>query len=135
MENFSGLIAVLLEHSQRFIDFWNLQLVIALGVLGFSLTNPQIISKMRVRLLISAVFIAIAAFSVFSLSAHQIRAENLWAALEARIAAAPSEYIPEEVAYIDSLKPTAFPIKAGVIVLADLLVILVIWFSPKIKDD
>lgn len=135
MENFSGLIAVLLEHSQRFIDFWNLQLVIALGVLGFSLTNPQIISKMRVRLLISAVFIAIAAFSVFSLSAHQIRAENLWAALEARIAAAPSEYIPEEVAYIDSLKPTAFPIKAGAIVLADLLVILVIWFSPKIKDD
>jgi uncharacterized membrane protein len=134
MENFSGLIAVLLEHSQRFIDFWNLQLVIALGVLGFSLANPQVVSKTRIRLLISFVFIAIAAFSVFSLSAHQVRAENLWAALEARIAATPREFIPEEVAYIDSLKPTAFPIKAGAIIAADALVILVIWFSPKIKD-
>ena len=134
MEKFSGLIAVLLEHSQRFFDIWNLQLVIALGVLGFSLTNQQIISKIRVRLLISAVFIAIAAFSVFSLSAHQNREEKLWAAFEARVAAAPSEFIPEEVAYIDSLKPTAFPIKAGAIVAADMLVILVIWFSPNIKE-
>ena len=134
MEKFSGLIAVLLEHSQRFFDIWNLQLVIALGVLGFSLTNQQIISKIRVRLLISAVFIAIAAFSVFSLSAHQNREEKLWAALEARVAAAPSEFIPKEVTYIDSLKPTAFPIKAGAIVAADMLVILVIWFSPNIKE-
>ncbi|HET7143180.1 MAG TPA: hypothetical protein VFI68_04090, partial [Anaerolineales bacterium] len=134
MEKFGELIAVLLEHSQRFIDFWNLQLVIALGVLGFSLTNPQIVSKVRVRLLLSAVFIAIAAFSVFSLSAHQERAEKLWSALEARIDAAPGEFIPEEVAYIDSLKPTSFAVKAGAIAAADVLVILVIWFSPKIKE-
>ena len=135
MEKFGELIAILLEHSQRFIDFWNLQLVIALGVLGFSLANPRIVSKVRVRLLISAVFVAIAAFSVFSLSVHQVRAENLWAALEARVAATPAEFMPEEVTYIDSLKPTPFPIKAGAIVVADVLVILVIWFSPKIKDD
>ena len=135
MEKFGELIAILLEHSQRFIDFWNLQLVIALGVLGFSLANPRIVSKVRVRLLISAVFVAIAAFSVFSLSVHQVRAENLWTALEARVAAAPNEFIPEEVTYIDSLRPTPFPIKAGAIVVADVLVILVIWFSPKIKDD
>jgi hypothetical protein len=134
MEKFAELIAVLLEHSQRFIDFWNLHLVIALGALGFSLANPQIVSKMRVRVLISSVFIAIAAFSVFSLSSHQERAEKLWTALEARVAAAPSEFIPEEVAYIDSLKPTAFPIKAGAIIAADMLVVLVIWFSPKIKE-
>lgn len=134
MEKFGELIAVLLEHSQRFIDIWNLQLVIVLGVIGFSLANPQIVSKGRVRLLISVVFIAIALFSVFSLSAHQKREEKLWIALEARVAAAPGEFIPEEVAYIDSLKPTAFPIKAGAIVVADALVILVIWFSPKIKD-
>lgn len=134
MEKFAELIAVLLEHSQRFIDFWNLHLVIALGVLGFSLANPQIVSKMRVRVLISAVFIAIAAFSVFSLSSHQERAEKLWVALEARVAAAPGEFIPEEMAYIDALQPTAFPIKAGAIVVADMLVILVIWFSPKIKE-
>ncbi len=134
MEQFDGLISVLLEHSQRFIDFWNLQLVVALGVLGFSLANPQVVSKLRVRLLISGIFIAIAAFSVFSLSAHQERAEKLWTALEARVAAAPGEFIPEEVAYIDSLEPTPFPIKAGALVAADVLVVLVIWFSPKLKD-
>jgi hypothetical protein len=134
MENFSGLIGVLLEHSQRFIDFWNLQLVIALGVLGFSLANSQVVSKVRVRILISAIFVATAAFSVFSLSVHQERAEKLWTALEVRIAAAPGEFIPEEVAYIDSLKPTPFSIKAGAIVAADVLVILTIWFMQKIKE-
>ena len=134
MEKFAELIAVLLEHSQRFIDFWNLQLVIALGVLGFALANPQVVAKTRVRLLISAIFIAIAAFSVFSLSAHQERAELLWTALEARVAAAPSEFIPQEVTYIDSLKPTPFPVKAGALVAADVLVVLVIWFSPKLKE-
>ena len=135
MEIFSGLFSVLQDHSsQRFIDFWNLQLVIALGVLGFSLANPEIVSKVRVRVLISLVFIAIAAFGLFSLLAHQERAEKLWAALEARVAAAPGEFIPEEVAYIDSLKPTSFGIKGGAILTADVLVILVIWFSPKLKE-
>jgi len=134
MENFGELIAVLLEHSQRFIDFWNLQLVVALGVLGFSLANPQIVSKVRVRLLISAIFVAIAAFSVFSLSAHQERAEKLWTALEARVAESPNTFLPEEAAYIDSLEPTPFPIKAGALVAADVVVILAIWFSPKFKE-
>jgi len=135
MEKFSGLISVLLEHSsQRFIDFWNLQLVIVLGVIGFSLANTEIVSKLRVRVLISLVFVGIAAFGLFSLSAHQERAEKLWVALEARVAAAPSEFIPEEVAYIDSLEPTSFSIKGGAILTADLLVILVIWFSPKMKE-
>jgi len=134
MENFSGLISVLLEHSQRFIDFWNLQLVIALGVLGFSLANSQVVSKVRVRVLLSAIFVAMAVFSVFSLSVHQERAEKLWTALEARLAAAPTEFIPEEVAYIDSLQPTPFVIKAGAIVAADVLVILTIWFMQKIKE-
>ena len=135
MEKFSELISVLLEHSsQRFIDFWNLQLVIALGALGFSLANPEIVSRVRVRVLISLVFVLIAGFGLFSLSAHQERAEKLWTALEARLAAAPGEFIPEEVAYMDSLKPTPFPVKAGAIVAADVLVILVIWFSPKIRE-
>jgi len=134
MEKFGELVAVLLEHSQRFIDFWNLQLVIALGVLGFSLANPQVVSKVRVRFLISAIFIAIAAFSVFSLSSHQERAEKLWNALEARVAAVPNEFLPEEIAYIDSLEPTPFPIKAGALVAADVVVILMIWFSPKFRE-
>lgn len=134
MENFGELIAVLLEHSQRFIDFWNLQLVVALGTLGFSFANPQIVSKKRIRLLISGIFIAIAAFSVFSLSSHQERAEKLWTALEARVAVAPSEFLPEEVAYLDSLEPTPFAIKAGALVTADVVVILAIWFIPKFKE-
>ena len=134
MEKFAELIAVLLEHSQRFIDFWNLQLVISLGVLGFALANPQVIAKTRVRVLLTGIFIAIAAFSVFSLSAHQERAELLWTALEARVAAAPSEFIPQEVAYIDSLQPTPFSVKAGALVAADVLVVLVIWFSPKLRE-
>lgn len=134
MEKFAGLISILLEHSQRFIDFWNLHLVISLGALGFSLTNPVIVSRVRVRLLISAIFVAMAAFSVFSLSVHQERAEKLWMALEARVASASNEFFPEEIAYIDSLRPTSFAIKAGAIVIADLAVILVIWFSPKLKE-
>lgn len=134
MENFGELITVLLEHSQRFIDFWNLQLVVVLGTLGFSFANPQIVSKVRIRLLISGIFVAIAAFSVFSLSSHQERAEKLWIALEARAVAAPSEFLPEEVAYLDSLEPTPFPIKAGALVTADVVVILAIWFSPKLKE-
>lgn len=131
MEKFGELITVLLEHSQRFIDFWNLQLVVALGVLGFSLANLQIVSRTGVRFLISAVFVAIAVFSVFSLSTHQKRAEKLWTALKAHVLASPSEFLPEEVAYLESLKPTPFPIKAGALIVADVVVILVIWLSPK----
>lgn len=135
MEKFSGLITVLLEHSsQRFIDFWNLQLVIVLGTIGFSLANPEVVSKLRVRVLITFVFVLIAGFGLFSLSAHQERAEKLWTAIEARVATTPGEFIPEEVAYIDSLEPTSFAIKGGAILAADVLVILVIWFSPKLKE-
>ncbi len=134
MEKFAELIAILLEHSQRFIEFWNLQLVISLGVLGFALANPQVISRVRIRMLITAIFIAIAAFSVFSLSAHQQRAELLWISLEARVAAAPGEFLPQEKAYLDSLKPTPFAVKAGALVAGDVLVVLVIWFSPKLKE-
>lgn len=135
MENFGEIITVLVGHSQRFIDFWNLQIVVSLGVLGFSLANPQIIAHRRVRWLLSAIFIAIAGFSVFSLSAHQDRAEKLWTALEARIAASPGVFLPEEIAYIDSLKPTPFTIKAGALVAANLIVILVIWFIPSYTKE
>jgi len=134
MEKYAELIAVLLEHSQRFIDFWNLQLVIALGVVGYSLAIPQIVSELQVRLILSGFFIAIAAFSIFSLSAHQKRAEMLWTALEARVAAEPNELITEEVAYIDSLKPTAFSVKAGALLTADVVIVLLIWFIPKLQD-
>ena len=133
MEHFGNLISVLLEHSQRFTDFWNFHIVVSLGVLGFVLANDQIISKLRVRILLTIVFVFIAAYSVFSLSVHQKREVNLWRVLDAQVTATPDEYIPEEVQYIESLKPTEFGIKAGALLTADLLVILMIWFSTKIK--
>jgi len=135
MEKFGELIAVLLEHSQRFFDFWNFQILVSLAVLGFVLSNERLISKRRVRILITLVFLLIAGYSVFSLSVHQRREENLWAALESRVQAAPTQYTAEEITYLHSLKPTAFPIKAGALVFADFLVILVTWFSPTIKTD
>jgi uncharacterized membrane protein len=134
MANYGQLISVLLEHSQRFLDFWNLQLVIALGVIGFCIANQKIVSRISVRLMISLVFISIAIFSVFSLGAHQTREIKLWNALEAHVAATPGEFLPEDSAYIDSLKPTSFTIKAGAIIAADLLVILVVWFSPMVAE-
>jgi len=103
-------------------------------VVGYSLANPQIVSELQVRLILSGIFIAIAAFSIFSLSAHQKRAEMLWTALEARVAAEPNELITEEVAYIDSLKPTAFSVKAGALLTADVVIVLLIWFIPKLQD-
>ena len=133
MEQFGNLISVLLEHSQRFTDFWNFHIVISLGILGFILANDEIISKLRVRILLTLVFVFIATYSLFSLSRHQEREVKLWRVLEAQVVARPDEYIPEEVQYIDSLKPTEFGIKAGALLTADLLVILMIWFSTKIK--
>jgi hypothetical protein len=133
MEYFGDLISVLLEHSQRFTDFWNFHIVISLGVLGFVLTNDSVISKLRVRILLTLVFVFIAAHSVFSLSVHQEREVKLWKVLEAQVITTPDEYIPEEIQYIDSLKPTEFGIKAGALLTADLLVILMIWFSTKVK--
>jgi hypothetical protein len=133
MENFGNLISVLLEHSQRFTDFWNFHIVISLGVLGFVLTNDSVISKLRVRILLTVVFLFISAYSIFSLSVHQEREVRLWNVLDAQVIATPDEFIPEEVQYIDSLKPTEFGVKAGALLTADLLVILMIWFSTKIK--
>jgi len=135
MEKFGELISVLLEHSQRFFDFWNFQILVSLAVLGFVLSNEALVSKRRVRILITLVFALIAAYSVFSLSVHQRREENLWEAIESRVQAAPTQYTKEEISYLQSLKPTAFPIKAGALVAADILVILVTWFTPGLKRD
>jgi hypothetical protein len=133
MENFGNLISILLEHSQRFTDFWNFHIVVSLGVLGFVLANDRIVSKLHVRILLTVIFVFIAVYSVFSLSRHQEREVKLWRVLESHITEAPDEYTPEEAQYIDSLKPTAFGIKAGALLTTDLLVILMIWFSMKIK--
>ena len=133
METFSGLISILLEHSQRFFDIWNFQILISLAVIGFVLSNEGLMARGRVRVHITIVFILIAVFSVFTLSVHHQREVQLWNALEARVAAAPSQFIPEEVQYLDALKPTSFMIKGGALVVADLLVILITWVSPKVR--
>ena len=135
MEQFSGLISVLLEHSQRFFDIWNFQILISLAVMGFVLSNEGLVVKNRIRVNITIVFILIAVFSVFTLSVHHQREVRLWTALEARVAAAPSQFMPEEIDYLNSLKPTSFVIKGGALVIADLLVILVTWMSPKVRQD
>ena len=134
MEEFSGLISILLEHAQRFFDFWNLQILVSLAVLGFVLSNDELITQRRVRILITLVFVMIALYCVFSLSVHQRREEALWTAIMSRAQASPAQYTTEEMAYLQSLKPTAFPIKAGALVVADLLVVVVTWFRPDFRN-
>ena len=133
MEKYAELISILLQHSQRFLDFWNIQLLVALAVLGFVFSNLELVSKRPVRVIITLIFVFIAAFSVFSLSAHQQREEKLYAAIEYHITASPADFTPADIAYIDSLKPTPFSIKTGALILADVLLIAVVWFGPKIK--
>ena len=133
MEKYAELISILLQHSQRFLDFWNLQLLVSLAVLGFVFSNLEVVSKRPVRIIISLIFVFIAAFSVFSLSAHQQREEKLYAAIQSYVTATPADFTPAEIAYLDSLKPTPFSLKAGALILADALLIAVVWFSPKIK--
>jgi hypothetical protein len=86
-----------------------------------------------VRIIITLIFVFIAAFSVFSLSAHQQREEKLYAAIEYHLIATPADFTPADIAYLDSLKPTSFATKAGALVLVDALLTAVVWFSPKIK--
>ena len=100
MENYASLIAILLQHSQRFLDFWNLHIVISLAMIGFLFSNPAPMIRRPLRLFVSLIFIGIAAFSIFSLSVHQQREELLWIALEASINAETEHYLPEEIAYI-----------------------------------
>ena len=133
MERFSGLISILLEHSQRFFDIWNFQILISLAVMGFVLSNEGLVANNKVRVNITAVFLLIAVFSVYTLSVHHQREVLLWNALEARVNATESQFLPEEIAYFDSLKPTSFAIKAGALVFADSLVVLVTWISPRVQ--
>lgn len=133
MEQYSGLISILLEHSQRFLDIWNFQILISLAVLGFVLSNQELMSKGRIRHLIAAIFLLIAIFSVFTLSVHNQREVLLWKVLETQVTATPADFTPQDLQYLDSLKPTSFVIKGGALVVANLLVILVTWMSPKLQ--
>jgi len=102
-------------------------------VIGFVVSNEGLVAKVQLRVNITIVFILIGIFSVFTLSVHHQREVQLWTALEARVAAAPSQFIPEETAYLDSLQPTSFVIKGGALIAADLIVIIITWISPKVR--
>jgi hypothetical protein len=135
MEKFASLISILLEHSQRFFEIWNFQIVVSLAVLGFVISNQELVSKRGIRMYITVIFLLIAVFSVFTLSVHNQREILLWNALESRVAAAPADFTSREVEYLHSLEPTSFLIKGGALVFADLLVILVTWMSPGMKRE
>ena len=135
MEQYANLISLLLQHGQRFFEIWNFQVIIAVAAIGFVMSHEGLTAKDRVRVNITIVFLLIAIFSVYTESIHHERETLLWNALEAHVAAAPSRLSPEEVDYLDSLKPTPFFIKAGALVVADLLVIAVTWMSPRMRQE
>jgi hypothetical protein len=134
MEKFAELISILLQHSQRFFDIWNFQILVSLAVIGFVLSNHELVSQRLVRLSITVIFLLIAAFSVYTLSVHNQREIFVWTAIESRIKLAPDQFTPEEIACVQTLKPSPFFIKAGALLVADLLVILITWISPKLKN-
>jgi hypothetical protein len=134
MEQSANLISILLEHSQRFFDVWNFQIIISLATLGFVFSNQELVTKSRIRIPITLIFLLIAIFSVFTLSVHHQREVLLWNALEARVTTNPIDFTPQDVAYLESLKPTSFVIKGGALILANLAVIIVTWMSPRIRE-
>jgi len=131
MERYAELISVLLQHSQKFIDFWNIQIVILLAILGFVFSNPEAVSKRFFRFTITLVIGFIALFSAFSLSIHQERQEKLFSALESRFMILSEDLTTQELEYIDTLKPTSYGVKIGALILADIFVIAVIWINPR----
>ncbi len=134
MEQYTNSIALLLQHGQRFFEIWNFQIIIAAAAIGFIMSNEGVTAKNRVRVNITIVFLMIAIFSVYTESIHHQRETLLWNALEAHVTATPTQFLPEEVDYIASLKPTSLFLKAGALVVADLLVIAVTWLSPRMRE-
>jgi len=134
MEQYTGSISLLLQHGQRFFEIMNFQIIIAITVIGFVMSNEGLSARERVRMNITIVFVLLAIFSVYTESIHHQREILLWNTLKAHVAAESSHFLPTEVDYIDSLKPTSFFIKAGALIFADLLVIVVTWISPRMRN-
>ncbi len=134
MEQYTNSVSLLLQHGQRFFEIWNFQIIIAAAAIGFIMSNEGLAAKNKVRINITIVFLMIAIFSVYTESIHHQRETLMWKAIEAHVAASPNQFLPEEVNYLDSLKPTLFIIKAGALVVADLLVIAVTWMSPRMRE-
>ena len=133
MEKFASLISILLEHSQRFFEIWNFQIVVSVAAVGFVLSNEGLMARNRVRVNVTIVFLLIALFSVYTLSVHNEREILLWSAIQSRVEADSIQLTPAETQYLESLRPTSFLRKAAALVFADLLVIAVTWVSPWMR--
>ena len=133
MEQFSGLISILLEHSQRSFDLWNFQIVVSGAALGFVLSNQGLIARNWVQMNITVLFILIAVFGIYTLSVHNQREILLWNAIQSRIQQDSILLTLAETQYLEALKPMALLPKAVALIFADALVIAATWISPRMK--
>src|SRR5215204_3213919 len=133
MEQFSGLISILLEHSQRSFDLWNFQIVVSGAALGFVLSNQGLIARNWVQMNITVLFILIAVFGIYTLSIHNQREILLWSAVQSRIQQDSILLTLAETQYLEALKPMALLPKAVALIFADALVIAATWISPRMK--
>lgn len=132
MESISGLIAVLLQHSQRLTDLWNFQIIVILGIIGFLLAHADQVTK-RLKMFLTVVFIIFALVSLVSLKTFQEREEQLWLIVKEKVSD-HTAYRDSERHYVATLKPTGVHWKGIAIILADLLVIFAIISTPS-KDE
>src|SRR5215216_6373574 len=133
MEQYAGLISILLDLSQRFFEIWNFQIVVSVAAVGFILSNEGLMALNRIRVNITILFLLIAVFSVYTLSVHNEREILLWNAIQSRIDRDSVPLTPSETQYLEALKPTSFLRKAFALVCADLLVIAITWVSPRMR--
>jgi hypothetical protein len=134
MEQFSGLISLLLQHGQRFFEIWNFQIIIAVAAIGFIMSKEGLVSNNRVRVHITIVFVLIAIFSIYTLSVHNERELLLWNAIQSRIDKDSIQLTPSEIQYLEALRPASFLLKIAALIVADLLVIAITWMSPRMRE-
>jgi hypothetical protein len=92
MEQYTNSIGLLLQHGQRFFEIWDFQIIIAVAAIGFIMSREGLVSKDRVRVHITILFLLIAIFSVYTESIHHQRETLVWRAPEARVASAPGQF-------------------------------------------
>jgi hypothetical protein len=134
MEQYTNSIALLLQHGQRFFEIWNFQIIIAVAAVGFIMSHEGLTANSRVRVNITIVFGLIAIFSVYTLSIHHEREVLLWNAIQSRIDSDSIQLVPAEIEYLEALKPTDFLRKAAALVTADLIVVVITWLSPRLRQ-
>ncbi len=130
-EAFATLIQVLGEHSHRQNGLLDLQIVVIIGIIGYVLSHPLMIDNKRFKIMLTTAFLIFLSYSLISTHITQTRKDQLWEALHARVVAEEQQFLPEERAYIASLKPTPMGWKFVALLAADLIVIMTIWVKPS----